>query len=307
MTPLLISLEDSLPLFAPLCRALGAQAGTLERRRFPDGETYLRVSSEVSGARCIVLANLANPDPDIPALLFLADTLRELGAIDVGLVAPYLCYMRQDRRFHPGEAVTAPSFARLVSAYFDWLVCADPHLHRIHRLEEVYTIPAAAVSAAPMLADWIAGQDGPCLLVGPDAESRQWVSSVAGHTGSPVLVGEKQRLGDRSVAITFPGLDRYSGHTAVLLDDVISSGHTILESVHRLREAGVSRIDCLAVHGLFAEGAAEKIRHAGVSHLLAGNSIPGPNNTLDLSPVLAPAIRALLQDTANPMEGKATP
>ncbi|KUJ81697.1 hypothetical protein AVO43_13795 [Microbulbifer sp. ZGT114] len=290
-------MEEDLPLFGPLCAALDAEAGTLQRRRFPDGESYLRVCSPVSGKQCIVLADLSNPDPNLPALLFLADTLRELGAETVGLVAPYLCYMRQDRRFHPGEAVTAPSFARLISRYFDWLVCVDPHLHRIHRLEEVYTIPAVAVSAAPVLAGWVAAQDGPCLLVGPDAESRQWVNSVAKQTGSPVIVGEKHRLGDRAVEIAFPELSAFQGYPAVLLDDVISSGHTILEAVTRLRQAGVSQVDCLAVHGLYAEGAFAKLEQAGVRHLLASNSIPGRGNTLDLSPVLIPAISGLLSNS----------
>nr|WP_255771529.1 ribose-phosphate diphosphokinase [Microbulbifer guangxiensis] len=299
----MIPMEADLPLSTPLCGALGAEAMELERRRFPDGETYLRVMGTLEQRHCIVLANLTNPDPEVPALLFLADTLREMGAAKVGLIAPYLCYMRQDRRFHPGEAVTAPSFARLISAYFDWLVCVDPHLHRIHHLDEVYSIPATAVSAAPVLADWLAKRDEPCLLVGPDAESRQWVSTVAGHTGSPIAVGEKQRLGDRTVEITFKGLADFAGYTAVLLDDVISSGHTILESVEKLKAAGFSRIDCLTVHGLYAEGAQGKLKDAGIRHLLASNSIPGSGNTLDLSPVLAPAIKALLKNFAETSQG----
>ncbi|GAA5525726.1 putative ribose-phosphate pyrophosphokinase 2 [Microbulbifer aestuariivivens] len=294
MKPILIPLQSDLPLFQHLCTALDAEAGELERRRFPDGESYLRVHSAVAAKPCIVLANLSDPDANIPALLFLADTLRELGATSVGVVAPYLCYMRQDRRFHTGEAVTAPSFARLLSRYFDWLVCVDPHLHRIHRLQEVYSIPAVALSAAPLLASWIAARDEPCLLVGPDAESRQWVSALARQSGQPMIVGEKQRLGDREVRISLPALSQYCGHSAVLVDDVISSGHTALEALHRLREAGFARIDCLAVHGLFAEGAAEKLRRAGVRHLLASNSLAGADNRLDLSPLLAPAIHELL-------------
>lgn len=305
MKPILIPMEDDLPLFRPLCAALDTEAGELQRRRFPDGESYLRVCSPVSGKQCVVLADLSNPDPNLPALLFLADTLRELGAETVGLVAPYLCYMRQDRRFHPGEAVTAPSFARLISRYFDWLVCADPHLHRIHRLDEVYTIPAIAVSAAPVLANWVARRNEPCLLVGPDAESRQWVSTVAEHTGSPITVGEKRRLGDRTVEITFAGLASFTGYTAVLLDDVISSGHTILESVKRLRAADFAQIDCLTVHGLYAEGAQEKLREAGIRHLLASNSIPGTGNSLDLSPVLVPAITKQLESSTNRLKGVA--
>jgi len=86
---------------------LGAARCRLESRRFPDGEIYLRLLDEVQGLHVAVVAQLRDPDPQLPGLLFLADALRELGAASVGLVAPYLPYMRQDIRFHPGEAVTS--------------------------------------------------------------------------------------------------------------------------------------------------------------------------------------------------------
>ena len=95
------------------------------------------------------------------ALLFAADAARQLGARKVGLVAPYLCYMRQDRSFKPGEAVTSRSFAALLSRACDWLVTVDPHLHRYKSLSEIYAIPARALHAGPAIADWI----GPMLPV----------------------------------------------------------------------------------------------------------------------------------------------
>ncbi|MBM7456827.1 phosphoribosylpyrophosphate synthetase [Oceanisphaera litoralis] len=94
MTPLLFSLDDAHPLCAPLCRGLNADVGRLERRRFPDGESYLRIHAEVKDRPVLVLADLSRPDDKFLPLSFLCDTLKELGASQIGLIAPYLCYMR---------------------------------------------------------------------------------------------------------------------------------------------------------------------------------------------------------------------
>jgi len=91
------------------------EQGTLETRRFPDGESYVRIAADVADKSVVLVQTLAQPDPGFLSLVFAADAARDLGAREVTLVAPYLAYMRQDRRFHPGEAITSRSFARLVS------------------------------------------------------------------------------------------------------------------------------------------------------------------------------------------------
>src|SRR5690606_29301909 len=110
----------------------------LHAHTFPDGETLVRVDAPVAGRPVAIVARLDHPDAKTLALLFAADAVRELGAAGVGLVAPYLPYMRQDHRFHPGEAITSRSYARLLSRSFDFLVTVDPHLHRWHSLAEIY-------------------------------------------------------------------------------------------------------------------------------------------------------------------------
>jgi len=137
-------------------------------------------------------------------LLFAADTARDLGARRIGLVAPYLAYMRQDIRFHAGEAVTSRTFAAILSRHLDWLVTVDPHLHRYHELSEIYRIPTQVVHAAPFLASWIKRNVARPLIIGPDLESEQWVSQVAADADAPFLVCEKIRSGDRHVTISIP-------------------------------------------------------------------------------------------------------
>lgn len=298
MTPLLFALETGLPLYAPLRRLLQAEPGQWEYRRFPDGESYLRIASPVAGRPCVLLADLSRPDPKFLPLQFLAATLRELGADCVGLVAPYLCYMRQDRRFQEGEALTSRIFAERLSREVDWLITVDPHLHRYHSLAEIYGIPTRALSGAPALAEWVTRRGEPCLLVGPDTESRQWVEAIAAQTGSPFVVGCKERRGDRDVHVELPGLESQlsTRRRALIIDDVISSGHTVLQATSQLRAAGYAVVDCVAVHGIFAGEAERLLRESGVNQLVTSNSIPGRSATIDLSPLLVAPIREMLAD-----------
>lgn len=290
--PLLFALKSH-PLMRLLCEKLPAAQGRLQSRRFPDGESYLKVVTEVKQRHCFVLADLSHPDGKFLPLMFLAETLRELGAASVGLVAPYLSYMRQDRRFEEGEAVTSRIFAGLVSRDFDWLVTVDPHLHRYHSLDEIYTIPSRVVQGASLLASWLAGEENR-FLVGPDTESEQWVSKIAALGGHPFVVGEKARRGDRDVKVTLPDLAAFGGKTAVIIDDVISSGHTVLECLQALHRAGVTTVDCACVHGIFADGSDRVLVERGVRRLVSCNTIPHASNALDISDLLAAAVRELL-------------
>lgn len=292
--PLMFFLPQDMPLAEPLRQSLKAEAGVLSMRRFPDGETYLRVDSEAARRRCVILADLARPDDKFLPVSFLISTLRELGAASVGLVVPYLPYMRQDRRFATGEALTSRLFARLLGKELDWLVTVDPHLHRYHSLDEVYDISSTVVHGAPVLADWLGGQEEPLLLVGPDSESEQWVSAIARRIGEPFVVGSKERRGDRDVTVTLPDLAPYAGRTAVVVDDVVSSGHTLLDAVYALQEKGFATIDCATVHGIFAGDADERLYEAGVRRLITANSIPHASNRVDLSAILAEAVRSHL-------------
>ena len=181
---------------------------SVELRRFPDQETFVRVLEPVAGREVIIVAALDRPDDKFLPLAFLAATARDLGAVRVGLVAPYLAYMRQDRRFHGGEGVTSRYFAGLLSRAVDWLVTVDPHLHRVHRLADLYTIPACVVHAAPAIAAFIRAAYPSSLLVGPDEESEQWVAAVAADAGVPYVVLAKERAGDRDVRVRAPTLPK---------------------------------------------------------------------------------------------------
>ena len=153
MKPLFFTLDPDHPLVTNLIDGMSAEHGELEYRQFPDGESYLRVLSDCTDRSVAIFCNLHQPDSKVLKLLFLANTLRELGATRVGLITPYLAYMRQDKRFKPGECVSSRPFARLLSEHLDWLVTLDPHLHRYNSLDEIYSLRSSVVHAAPMIAN----------------------------------------------------------------------------------------------------------------------------------------------------------
>ena len=155
MNALVLALPGSERMAQRLSELAGVPIGIIESRRFPDGEAYVRLETDCAGRIVVLVCTLDRPDEKFLRLVFLADAVRDLGAIGVGLIAPYLAYLRQDRRFRAGEAITSRTFAALVSGHVDWLVTVDPHLHRYNSLAEIYGVPTSVVHAAPALAEWI--------------------------------------------------------------------------------------------------------------------------------------------------------
>lgn len=281
-----------------LAELLGAEVARVEARRFPDGESYLRVHGELQGRQVAVVACLRDPDPQALRLCFLAQTARELGAARVGLVAPYLPYMRQDKRFQPGEAVTAGGFARFLSQAFDWLVTVDPHLHRVASLAELYSIPAENVGSAPAIALWVAANVPAPVIVGPDSESEQWAREIAGRIGCPWMVLAKRRLGDRKVEISVPPVAGHAGRVPVLIDDIISSARTMAVAVGQVRASFGRDPVCVGIHAVFAPGAMQALQDAGAGKVVTCNTLPHPSNAIDVMGEVAQAVRRRCQAPA---------
>lgn len=273
-----------------LAKALGADFRRIEQRRFPDGESLVRIEPE-SGST-VIYCSLDHPNDRLFDLLLASSALRDSGARSIALAAPYLCYMRQDAAFQPGEAVSQKVVARLLSDAFDGLVTVDPHLHRTHDLNSVFSMPVTQLSAAPLLGRAIAAvkdrQD--IVLIGPDSESRRWVETAAKASALDVLVGRKARRGDRDVAVEIGGLDRVRGRTAVIVDDVVSSGSTVRAATSHLLDAGAKRVELFATHMLSSAKDTEALYAAGVSRIVSTDSVPHATNGIHLAPLLADAL-----------------
>ncbi|MEI9990980.1 MAG: ribose-phosphate pyrophosphokinase [Rhizomicrobium sp.] len=289
----LIPLPGNEEMAERLAGLLDGEMRMPEMRHFPDGETYFRLDVDLHGRRVALVCTLDHPDAKFLPLLFAARTASDQGAASVGLVAPYLAYMRQDRRFHPGEALSSKLFASLLSPQIDWLVTVDPHLHRIHSLETIYEVPTRVLHAAGAIAHWIAHEVDKPVLIGPDAESVQWVGEVARTTGAPVVVLHKTRGGDTDVAVSQTDLSPFMERTPVLVDDIISTGRTMIATLNELNAAGMKPAVCVGVHGIFADGAYDDLKAAHPARIVTTNAVAHESNAIDIAPLLAGGIKEI--------------
>lgn len=274
-----------------LASAIGLEKGDWQWRHFPDGESYVRVTSNVKGQEAVILCSLNQPDAKTLPLIFLSRTLKEIGASKVTLAVPYLSYMRQDKRFQVGEAVTADIFAGLLSPYIDMLITIDPHLHRHHNINEIYNCECKILSATPLMTQWIKENIAKPLIIGPDAESEQWVKEVAATVNAPYIILQKVRCGDHEVEITLPDISPYRNHLPVLVDDIISTAGTMIKTISLLKAQGFAEIACLATHGLFAGDAYNQLCKAGATRIITANTVPHPSNCLQVANLLVQALR----------------
>lgn len=290
---ILIPFPEMSTLASEIAAHLGIVSRPLDWHHFPDGESLVTIPTGLSGDDVAIVATLRDPDRLALPLRFAAATAREMGARRVGLIAPYLSYMRQDHRFHPGQSVSAILFSRFLSESFDWLVTVDPHLHRISSLGDVFEIPARRVATAPLLAEWIRANVPDGVLLGPDSESQQWVGEVARLADRPCEVLTKVRTGDRSVDVSVPENAALRHGTPVILDDIASSGRTMVRAIERLLAAGAGRPVCLIIHGIFAGNALEDLSSAGALRVVTTDTVPHPTNGIGVAPSMARAIREI--------------
>lgn len=295
MRTVVLPFPDDHALAAAVAGRLGARVGELRLRHFPDGESLVAIDEDLAGAEVVLFATLQDPDRKALALRFAARTAREFGARRVGLVAPYLAYMRQDTRFHPGEAVSARWFAQFLDESVDWLVTVDPHLHRNPSLDVLFRIPATRVAAAPLLADWIRREVREPVLIGPDSESTQWVCEVAAAAGAPYQVLSKRRHGDRDVEVSVPEPQQLRGRTPVLVDDIASSGRTLIAALGHLRALDLPPAVCVVIHAVFAGDAYPALRAAGAARIASTDSIAHVSNAIGLDEPIAVAVAGLLE------------
>ncbi|MBN8577931.1 MAG: ribose-phosphate pyrophosphokinase [Cytophagales bacterium] len=290
MQTVVFALPGNENLAGKLASRINAEMGEVTIRQFPDKETYIRIYSDVKGKRVILVCTLNNPDKKLLPLYFLSQTAKALGADCTCLVAPYLAYMRQDKQFKPGEGITSTYFARFISNFADTLFTLDPHLHRLHSISEIYTVPCMVLHAAGLISAWIRDNIERPVLIGPDSESEQWVEAVAKNAGAPFIVLEKVRRGDREVEVTVPQVEKYQEHSPVLVDDIISTARTMIETIGHLKRAGMKPPICIGVHGIFAGNAFEELKAAGAGAIVTTNTICHPTNEIEIADLIASAL-----------------
>ncbi|WP_455199507.1 ribose-phosphate diphosphokinase [Kaarinaea lacus] len=291
--PMLLGFEDYETQGRKLAEQLGWPYEQVSIHHFPDGEVKVTLPSSLP-EHVAFYRSLDHPNEKLVELLLSAKTARRLGAEKLTLVSPYLCYMRQDKEFSPGEAISQNIIGHFLAELFESVITVDPHLHRTHDFgDAVPAKHAVTLSASQLMRDFLCAHPH-AILLGPDSESVQWVRSIAEGGGLTYGVANKQRLGDRQIKITLPDLE-YSGKQVVLVDDVISSGETIAIAAKHCFEKGASGVDVLVTHPLFAQGAVERLQEVGVGEIWSSDSISHSSNCISLTDLLANAVKEVVK------------
>lgn len=286
---IILSFDDYEKQSCKLAKALNIPYQMIERHRFPDGESKLTLPAKLP-EHVIICYSLNQPNEKLVELLLAAKSASKLGAKTLTLVAPYLCYMRQDIAFHPGEAVSQTIIGGFLAELFNNIITVDPHLHRIQHLQQaIPTKNAISLSATSLMAVFLQERFNNPILLAPDSEASQWVKAVAEPNGWAYGVCNKIRSGDKEVEVTLPDINLDS-RDVIIVDDVASSGQTLAVAIKQCLSKQAKQVDVLVTHALFGGDAKQCLLDAGVRNIWSTDSVTHESNVIDLDGLLKEAV-----------------
>lgn len=287
---LVLGFNDYLAPAQQLAQCLTMPFKQVDCHQFPDGETKVTLPSDLP-KQIIICQTLNQPDQKLIELILVAQTAREQGVEHITLVAPYLCYMRQDIAFHAGEAVSQKVIGKLLSEYFDAVLTVDPHLHRIKHLSEaIPKVQALALYATEAMSAFIKQHFNNPVIIGPDEESMQWVEAIANADQWHYTIANKQRFGDKNVSITLSNIE-LNKRDVIIVDDIASTGRTLEQTVKQLLPQEPSSISVMVTHAFFVDDAIERLRALGVTNIWSSDSVLHSTNAFSVINILAQAIK----------------
>ncbi len=292
-TYVLLGFPESKQQAQELAEKTGIDYADIDVHIFPDGESKITLPVEAleSTEQLIIFRSLDHPNDKLLELIMAAQGARRAGIKKLILIAPYLAYMRQDIAFNPGEIVSQKVIGKLLSESFDGVITVDSHLHRITRLSEAIPVELAVnLTATEPMREFLKHNIENPFLLGPDAESRQWVEAIALPEKMDSGVATKERRGDKNVVITLPEGD-YQGRNMVLVDDVASSGQTLIQAAKQLQSHQPASISVLVTHALFMDGSIEELKAQGVNNIWSCNSIQHETNQVSLIDLFAKSLK----------------
>ena len=280
----------SFDLAKNIAKRLGAQLTVASLRIFSDGESNIKLGKV--GKNCVIVQSTHPPtDTHLIQLLMMAKKCTDDGAQHVCAVIPYLGYARQDRAFLEGEVVSIGLVAKLFeTAGLKHIITVDIH----SQLAMSYFESIQNISSVPLLADYaskIKLRDP--IAVSPDAGGTNRAKEFARHLNIDVIVLKKSRHRVTGEVTVDEKLHMdISKRDAIVIDDIISSGGSIIKAADVLQKKGVQKIYAMCTHALLIRDAAQKIKSAGVQDIISTNSVPGEYSKVEISPEIASALRS---------------
>jgi len=277
-----------------VAQELGARLVSVESKLFPDGESYIRYVGEVRGEPVIVVQSCGPPqNRSVIELLLMLDTARNLGAEMVVAVVPYLAYARQDKRFRPGEGISVETIVKLIECSgASRFITFD--IHKEETLKR-FRIPALNLSAMPVIAEYFAKLElRRPLIVSPDIGALHLAAALSERIGAEYTSFEKKR--DRvggAVTTIAKSLDA-KGRDVVIVDDIISTGSTIVNAAQLVRKEAVRDIFAACTHALLTQDARTKICQSGIKEIVGTDCVASEVSVVSVAYLVAEALRKFM-------------
>lgn len=236
-------------------------------KRFPDDEFYIRLLDTVADQE-VIIVQTAYPDQKIIELLLIQEAVHDAGAKKITVILPYFGYSRQDKKFEEGEAISARAIAQHISLQADCVITVDPHKEHILKF---FSVPAYSCSAVRPIAQHLKEKHIDFVLA-PDKGAKERAKQAASLIGCPYDYLEKTRIDGSTVKITPKKLNAHGKHVAII-DDIISTGGTMAQSIRELKKEGAKSVIVACTHGLFVGGAKEKLLSADCDEIISTDTI----------------------------------
>jgi len=268
-----------------LAKSLKAKLAKVEIKRFPDDECYVRVDEDLDDQE-VFLVQTSWPDRNIVELLLLQDAIKEFDVDSLTTVVPYFGYARQDKQFKPGEPISARAIARLIQMNTDEFITVDVHAPSV--IDWFEGKSAKNVAAYPEIGKYLKGK-GIELILSPDEGRADNAKRVADVVNCEADFLVKERLDGDTVKMTPKRLD-VKGKKVAIVDDIISTGGTIVKAAEQLRKQGASKIYAVCTHGVFAGNAIPKLE-AVCDDVCTTDTIENPKTCMSVAPQVAKIAR----------------
>ena len=264
--------------------------GYAQLEKLPDGEKYVRISADIEGEDVIIVNSFAhNPDEMLIETLFLIETLKDYDARSVTGVFPYFPYSRQDGRFIKGEAFSLKIVADMLrSAGIDRMIVVDFHLHRLKDLTSFFGFEVKNLTAMHKLAEFANKnfEMNDPVVVAPDEEAVQWAKVVADDLGLNYVALQKIRIDAENVIIDSAPKE-VEGRDVLIVDDMISTGGTVIQAVKALKRAGCGKVFVACTHAILAKDALKRLLECGVEGLVATDTVLSPISHVSVADIIS--------------------
>jgi ribose-phosphate pyrophosphokinase len=285
---LIIGGSASQKLAAKIAKELDCSLVPMETRRFPDGERYIRIKGQLDSEVIVVQSTGYPQDENLIELFLILKDLKSMGIEKIRVVIPYFGYGRQEKRFKDGEAISAIIISELLEfSGADEIFCINLHEESIINFSK---IPVHNLSAMPIIAEYIKKIVNNPVIIAPDKGAIGFAKEIAEIIGCKYDYLEKVRISPEIVETKPKNMD-VNGKDTVIIDDIISTGGTIVNAARILKELGASKVIVSCAHPVLVEDALLKIFASGVDDVVSTDTILSEVGVISIAPLVAKALK----------------